>query len=121
MGFVHQELASGRWATLPLIEQLGNVGSEVERALDWAARGKVERSDRALERALELIQFTIADPKHKRRLRELTRTREVLLDYFWGNNEYSSTEDELRRYFRAFAMAVAIQKEREGKSRLRQQ
>ena len=28
----HPSLATGRWQTLTLIEQLGNVGSEVERA-----------------------------------------------------------------------------------------
>jgi hypothetical protein len=30
---IHGELAAGRWATLTLAQQLGNVGGEVDRAL----------------------------------------------------------------------------------------
>ena len=41
----HPELAAGRWQTLSLMEQLANVGSEVERALNWAAKGNAEYSD----------------------------------------------------------------------------
>ncbi|TSC78477.1 MAG: hypothetical protein G01um101429_750, partial [Parcubacteria group bacterium Gr01-1014_29] len=30
--FIHKELAEGRWFQLSLMEQLGNIGSEVGRA-----------------------------------------------------------------------------------------
>jgi len=36
--FMHKELAEGRWFQLSLMEQLGNIGSEVGRALH--AQGK---------------------------------------------------------------------------------
>jgi hypothetical protein len=108
----HEELAAGRWQTYSLVEQLANVGSEVERALDWTAKGNAEYSARALERGLELLGLTIADPRHRHRLRELTRTREALLDYFWGDNEFGSEERNWRRYFQAFSMAAAIRRER---------
>jgi hypothetical protein len=104
----HQELAAGRWGTLSLIEQLANVGSDVERALTWEAKGTVEHSDQALERGLELLELTIADPRHRSRLKELTRLREVLLDYFWGENEFGSTPQSWRKYFGAFGMAAAL-------------
>ena len=29
----HKELAAGRWQQMPFIEQMANIGSEVERAL----------------------------------------------------------------------------------------
>ncbi len=35
----HPGLAAGRWFELTLVEQLANVGSEIERALNWAAKG----------------------------------------------------------------------------------
>jgi hypothetical protein len=38
-----------------LIEQLANIGSEVERALNWRDKGNLIYSQRALEGALELI------------------------------------------------------------------
>jgi hypothetical protein len=109
---LHAELAAGRWQAFTLVEQLANVGSEVERALNWAAKGNAEYSDRALERGLELLEMTIADPRHRHRLKELTRVREALLDYFWGPNESGSEERTWRRYFRAYGVAAAIARER---------
>jgi hypothetical protein len=107
---MHPDLAAGRWQTLPLVEQLANVGSEVERALDWAVKGNSRYSLRALDRALELLDLTITDPRHLGRLKELTRLREVLLDYFLGGNRFGSTEGSWRSYFRAYGLATAIKR-----------
>lgn len=104
----HRELAAGRWWTLTLAEQLGNVGSEVGRALNWRSRDP-RISQGALERALELIDLTLDDPRHRAsvaRLRELCRVRETLLDFLVGPNQYGSSEAALRRYFDAFAVAA---------------
>ncbi len=108
----HPDLTAGRWRTLSLVEQLANVGSEVERALSWAAKGDRDHRDMALERALELLDLTIADPRHRGRLRELTRLREALLDYFLGENEFGSTPDSWHGYLHPYGMAVAILRER---------
>ncbi len=35
MSYQHKDLAAGRWSQLSLIEQMANIGSEVERALNW--------------------------------------------------------------------------------------
>lgn len=107
----HPELAAGRWRTMSLVEQLANVGSEVERALSWASKGNPEYSLLALERGLELLDLTIADPKHRHRLKELTRLREVLLDYFLGENEFGSAESSWRSYFNAYGLAAAIKRQ----------
>lgn len=109
----HPGLAGGRWFELTLIEQLANVGSEIERTLNWAAKGKQDLSSRAFERGLELLDLTLADPRHRGRLREPARVREALLDYFLGDNEYGSRAEDWRRYFYQFALA-AIAKERRG-------
>jgi hypothetical protein len=108
MSAQHAELAAGRWQTFSLVEQLANVGSEVERALKWAAKGDSDHRDCALERGLELLGLTIVDARHQGRRGELTRLREALLDYFWGDNEFGSTEESWRRYFHAFGMAAAL-------------
>jgi len=39
----HPELANGRWHPMTIAEQLGNVGSEYERALIWKERGDKDR------------------------------------------------------------------------------
>ncbi len=106
MSAQHPSLAAGRWYGFALVEQLAHVGSEVERALRWRSKGNEELSRRALERGLELLALTIADPKHRGRLRELTRLREVLLDYFLDENRYGSTEASWHRYFHSFALAA---------------
>jgi len=103
----HAELAAGRWFRLSLVEQLANVGSEIERAIRWRGKGNVEYGGRAFERALELLDLTIADERNRLRLRELTRLREALADYFWFDNRYGSTDESWRRYFHAFAYAAA--------------
>jgi hypothetical protein len=108
MTLVHQELAAGRWFRLSLVEQLANVGSEIERAIRWRGKGNAESGRRAFERALELLDLTIADERNRSRLRELTRLREVLADYFWFDNCYGSRDESWRRYFHAFTYAAAI-------------
>ena len=63
----------------------------------------------ALYRALELMDLTLADPRYRQsptRLREMTRTREVMVDFFAGSNEYGSTAVDLQRYFDAYARAA---------------
>ena len=107
----HAELAAGRWQTFPLVEQLANVGSEVERALSWADKGNPSLSEKALGRALELLGLTIEDPRHLHRLKELTRLREALLDFFLGDNEFGSTPASWHGYFHAFGMAAALRRE----------
>ncbi len=102
----HRELAAGRWHTMTLMEQLGNVGSEVSRALRARAASKSEREVRAFDRALELLDLTIGDPRLQGRRKELCRAREVICDFFVGDNEYGSTADSLDRYFLHFAVAA---------------
>ena len=106
----HGSLGAGRWHSFSLAFQLANVGSEVERALDWRNKGNPQYSQRAFLRGLELLDLTIADPKHRHRLREMTRLREALLDFFLGDNEYQSTEKSWRGYFFAFAHASALER-----------
>jgi hypothetical protein len=106
MNYRHKELAAGRWFGMSLVEQLANAGSEVERALKWRDKGNRELSDQAVERALELLTLTIIDPRHRTRLRELTRVRETLADFFYGGNRYGGTAAGWRNYFGAFAYAA---------------
>lgn len=112
MSALHTQLTEGRWQSLSLIGQLANVGSEVERAIKWLGKGRIDLSTNAVHRGLELLELTIADPRHRRRLKELTRLREALLDYFFGPNEFGSSDYAWSRYFNAFGMAAAFERER---------
>lgn len=109
-GIQHRDLAGGRWWQLSLAEQLGNIGSEVSRAIRWTGRNE-ELARGALERALELFDLSLDDPRHRMslpRLRELARAREVVVDFFDGSNEYHSTAANLQKYFDDFAIASRL-------------
>ncbi len=105
----HPELAAGRWQTMSLAEQLGNVGSEVYRAIRGRERGDRTSFGKAFDRTLELLDLTIIDRRWQRGRNELTRLREVLCDFFVGDNVYRSTPQNLQRYFDHFALAARRQ------------
>ena len=108
---IHKDLhASGRWFKFSLIEQLANIGTDVDRAIRYRQKGDLEASQAALFRAIELIDFTVADPKNRRRLKEVLRAREFLLDHFLGEDQYGMTDEFWQKYFYDFNYAAAIQK-----------
>jgi len=106
MSYEHKELAAGRWKELPFLEQMAHIGSEVERALNWQAKRNTGYSQKAFERALELVDLTLDDTRGIGRLKELARLREAIVDYFAGSNEFKSTEASWRKYFSSFAYAA---------------
>jgi len=108
MSFQHQGLGQGKWRELSLLSQMANIGSEVERTINWKNKGDKKYSSMALERALELIDFTIADPKNRKRLLEVSRVREFLLDHFLCGSNYGFSDKAWQDYFYSFAYAEAI-------------
>lgn len=106
----HKELASGHWHELSLYEQLGNMGSEIHRALMFGKKDEKRYQD-AIDRALELMDLTLADPRWRGlRLQELARIRDMIADAMLGGGEYGTTFDYLDRYFFGFAYAARIDK-----------
>ena len=104
----HADTARGRWQSLTLFEQLGNVGSEISRAIKWSSKNPAT-AQAALYRGLELFDLMLDDPQHRgsvARLREIARAREVVVDFFAGSNEYGSTGPSLQKYFDHFALAA---------------
>jgi len=108
MQYQHKNLADGQWKKLSFFEQMANVGSEVERTIKWKNKENLKYSRMAFERALELIDLTIADQKNRKKLKELLRVRETLADYFAFKNEYGSTDKSWQNYFYAFNWAARV-------------
>lgn len=102
----HAGLAAGRWKELSFLEQMANIGGEVERAQKWRTKNNIAYSENAAERALELVDLTIEYSEKHSHLRELTRLREALVDYLYGANEFNSTESSWRKYFSHFTFAA---------------
>jgi hypothetical protein len=79
--FIHKEMAAGRWREFPLAWQMANIGADVGRAINWKEKGDSKSAYMAFERALELFDLTIQDPKNRDRLKEITRARETFVDF----------------------------------------
>ena len=77
-----------KWSKLSLTQQLGHVASEIARARYWQEKNEAPNRDKSLERALELIDLTIADIRWKGRLKEIARLREVVCDWLSQKNYY---------------------------------
>lgn len=108
MKYQHESLARGRWKELSFFEQMANIGSEVERAINWRNKNNQEYFRLAFERALELLDLTLGSERDKNRLRELSRLREVMVDYFAFENDYGSSDEKWHNYFYAFSFAARI-------------
>jgi len=102
----HKGLKPKDWFRKSIYEQMANVGSEVFRFIKWR-RKNPEDSRLAFERALELLDLTLADKKNRNALKEIARLRGILVDYYF-DNQYCSSADFLERYFYAFNFAARI-------------
>ncbi len=97
---------AARWQKFNILDQMGNIGGEISRAFSWRQKGNAPYSRLAAERALELFDLTINDPRWVKRLKEITRSREIFCDLFFGKNEYDVSAESLMKYFDEFALAA---------------
>ena len=104
---LHRELTAGRWHSLPLVEQMANVGSEVGRTIRALAQGNAERATSAMTRALELFDLTAADPRWKGPARrEVLRARELYCGLRYATTPPPGDAEFIERYFLQFAIAA---------------
>lgn len=99
----HKGLATGRWQTMTLMEQLANISSELHRALAFQRRPD-DRFENARDRTIELLDLSVTDPRWRGRGSELARFREVCKDVLFGAHEYHMTGEQLEAYLLWFAL-----------------
>lgn len=98
--YLHQDQASGAWFHRSLAEQLANIGSEVERAVNWKKKRDEKRFEKAFDRLLELIDLTLDDPRWKGpKRREIARLREELCSILLEVEPDHRILDSLRKEF----------------------
>jgi hypothetical protein len=100
-----------RWAQLSICEQLGNIGSEVGRAINAKRNNMPERVEGAINRALDLFSATVEvllrEGTHKHRVREVLRARDEFLALFYDDR--FDEADKIEEYFMHFALAARRQ------------
>ncbi|MFH1098899.1 MAG: hypothetical protein V1723_03195 [Candidatus Uhrbacteria bacterium] len=107
MAMIHTEALQRRWQELSIFDQLGNTGSEVHRTIVAKEHGDQIRFDLALARALELFDFTLADPRwYFSRKKEIARAREVFCEMVTGRDTPKDDLASLDRYFTQFGIAA---------------
>ena len=95
------------WPRFSLMEQMANIGSEVDRALRAHSNGQTDRARNAMDRALVLFDLTVADDRWRgHRRREILRGREEFCRIFFDEEVPQGSAPGLRRYFLAFAVAA---------------
>ena len=107
-------MASGGWQKFSLVEQMGNIGSEVFRSIKWF-KLKDDRFNDAFERALELFDLTLEDNRWKGRRKEIARSREIFCSLMIEPEMYDNLDrelDSLDNYFFQFGMAARLQREK---------
>jgi hypothetical protein len=119
MKVYHPELASGRWFTFSIAEQLANVGSEYERALRAKEENNPERFRHALARMLELMDLTIADSRWRNhRLKELCRVRGIACEQLCSEHPEPWARKDLRDYFLQFGILARNEREKSRSLRM---
>lgn len=91
------------WYNLSLIEHMANIGAEVQRGIKYKNLGDNEKAKGFILQALKFLEMTVDDPKNKNhRLKEILRVKELIADYFFGDNQYHQTDEQLIKYFQAY-------------------
>ena len=107
LDFSHPGLTNGRWAKMPFALQMGNIGSEVSRAINSKKRGNEKRMQNAAARAIELFELSIdCNIDNPARLKELCRGKEEFCDYIYGGNSFRTNPAEMIRYYDQFVTLV---------------
>lgn len=92
-----------KWAKLSLLEQMGNIGSEVGRTFSAIRRSDTVAADAATARALDLFDATISDNERKSsQIKEILRSKEEFL----GSLSEPSRQSKVENYFTQYAIAA---------------
>lgn len=111
--YIHSLETRQDWLTRSLAYQMGNIGSEVSRALKWTEKGNQARANKAIDRALELFDLTIsANLKNHPCLTEILKAREEFCDYFFANNSWQTDSTKMQKYYDGFAMMERLRPSR---------
>ena len=107
-------LDADRWASISLMEQMANIGSEVGRSCKWLMKGKPDMAEKAFIRSLDIIDLTIKygrynQPGRGELLKELCRLRECFCEAYINHdiNTLKMLDKDLGHYATAFRRNIA--------------
>jgi hypothetical protein len=113
----HKELAAGRWKELSLIEQLGNIGSEVGRTFKYFKQNDKLNFEISFEKALELFDLTLDDERWKNMTNKIAETRELFCSLAGNTVMTDKLEKEMNKLDEYFLRTGAIANEKRHRAR----
>ncbi len=98
-----------RWSKFTILEQMGNIGSEVGRSIIAWRNHDTPRFKGALNRALDLFDATteLLVKQHSPRIKEVLRSKDQYLRLFFDGT-FETDADAMERYFMQYALAARI-------------
>ena len=82
---------------------MANLGSEVNRLLDFKERGEVAEIEKSQKRALQIVARILAMPQMQSRQSEITILKNLIEDLVLREGKYRINPEDLRQYFIPFA------------------
>lgn len=74
----HQSLTAERWRSFPLERRVLMIGSELKRLEHWLEAGDRPAAEQCVERAVELLDLSVATARSGPQRREFCRARELI-------------------------------------------
>jgi broad specificity phosphatase PhoE len=98
-----------RWAKMDILNQMGNIYSEVGRTVNAKKSGDEARFQSALSRALDLFDATVdvLNEQKSPRMREVLLAKYQFLSLFFAKTRAENPE-MLDKYFLQFALAARL-------------
>jgi len=92
---LHKNLTTDRWQRFSKSQQILMITTELNRAQTWIEKNQNYETNQCYERAFELFDLTIADPKWQSGLKELLRARDILAELYLQNTKDELTNKQL--------------------------
>ena len=101
----HKTLTKEKWSRFPFYKQIIMIANEINRAKNWIIKGDIDEVKNCYEKALELIDLTVAVLVNKKVLREILRFREVLAQ------EYINDKKNIELNRKLFFVLLSLSKD----------
>lgn len=100
------QIDRGRWGKMTILEQMGNIGIEVGRAIKAKRNGENDLMIGAIDRTLDLFDATteILIANKSPRVKEVLRAEDQFLNLFFDDN--FTDADSIDDYFMQYALAA---------------
>ena len=106
------QIDKAKWIKMSIFDQMGNISSEVGRAINAKQQNDINRLDKAVIRAVDLFDTTIDELIKSKSIRskEVLRSKEQFLSVITSQNPSPKELNSLDRYFTQFAIASRLNK-----------